>query len=69
MKAGTANADRRGMSRWGDRVKKNNREHWPSMLALLGAGLAAWLLGPFVGLIAALAGLGLYEYRRRQVQD
>jgi hypothetical protein len=57
------------MSRFGDRAKRNYRENWPSMLALLGALLASWLFGPIVGLIAALGALGLHEYRRRQVQD
>jgi len=27
------------MSRFGDRVKKNSRDNWPSMLALLAAGV------------------------------
>ena len=57
------------MSRLGDRARKNYRENWPSMLALLGAMIALSLFGPFVGLAVSLAALVFHEYRRRQVQD
>ena len=57
------------MSRYWERVKRNNRQHWPSMLALLATAGAYELFGPVIGLIFALGGLGLYEYRRRQFQD
>jgi hypothetical protein len=65
-----ANADRRGMSRFGDRVKRNTRQNWPSMALVVAAALASVLFGPFIGLAAALGAWGLYEYRRRrQIQD
>jgi hypothetical protein len=57
------------MGRFSDRAKKNYRENWPSMLALLGAMIALSLFGPFVGLVVSLAALVFHGYRRRQVQD
>ncbi len=57
------------MSRFGDRAKKNYRENWPSMLALLGAFVASWLFGPIGLLIGSVAALVLHEYRRKQLQD
>jgi hypothetical protein len=60
---------RRGVSRFADRVKRNTRQNWPSMVAVVAAAGASVLFGPFIGLFAALGALGFHEYRRRQVQD
>ena len=59
------------MSRFGDRVKKNTRENWPSMVAAVAAAGALTLFGPFVGLAVSVAALVFHERRRRQlkVQD
>jgi hypothetical protein len=57
------------MSRFGDRVKRNTRQNWPSMVLAVAAALAFTLFGPIIGLLASLGALGIYEYRRRQVQD
>jgi hypothetical protein len=58
-----------GMSRYWERVKRNNRQYWPSMILAVAAMGAYALFGPFFGMLGFLAALVLHEYRRRQVQD
>ena len=57
------------MSRFGDRVKRNTGENWPSMVAAVAAAGAFTLFGPFVGLAVSVAALVFHERRRRQVRD
>jgi hypothetical protein len=57
------------MSRFTDRVGRNTRANWPSMLALLLALLAYEVVGPVGGLVGGLVAVGVHEYRRKRVQE
>jgi hypothetical protein len=60
------------MSRYWERVKRNNRQYWPFTLAAVVSVGASVLLGPFFGPFVGAVVCGgalLFYYRGRQVQD
>ena len=60
------------MSRYWERVKRNNRQYWPFTLAAVVSVDASALLGSFFGPFVSAVVCGgalVFYYRRRQVAD